>query len=135
MPSYALVFDCRLSPSTRQHQADKRRTTPGRLLLLQTRRHHDLARVSTSLPRHFHTELHLHRLGHTINKFRINRLGLGYLSTASAITMIERCGIPWTYCLSPALVTKPIDWLCHIGGGFMRIHSFQHSFELNRCIG
>lgn len=45
----------------------------------------------------------------------MKRLGLGYLSTASAISMIERCGIPWTYCLSPALVAKPADWLSHIG--------------------
>ncbi|CAE6422713.1 unnamed protein product [Rhizoctonia solani] len=53
-------------------------------------------------------------LGHTINKFRSKKLGLDYLTTASAVTMIERCGIPWTYCLSPALVPKPKDWLSHI---------------------
>ncbi|KAJ1305708.1 hypothetical protein OPQ81_010443 [Rhizoctonia solani] len=53
-------------------------------------------------------------LGHVINKFRTKKLGLDYLSTASAVSMIERCGIPWTYCLSPALVPKPQDWLSHI---------------------
>ncbi|KAG8763484.1 hypothetical protein FRC11_002887 [Ceratobasidium sp. 423] len=53
-------------------------------------------------------------LGHVINKFRTKKLGLEYLSTSSAVTMIERCGIPWTYCLSPALVPKPQDWLSHI---------------------
>ncbi|KAH7322331.1 glycosyltransferase family 1 protein [Rhizoctonia solani] len=53
-------------------------------------------------------------LGNVINKFRAKRLGLDYLTTASAVTMIERCGIPWTYCLSPALVPKPKDWLSHI---------------------
>ncbi|KAB5589229.1 sterol glucosyltransferase [Ceratobasidium theobromae] len=53
-------------------------------------------------------------LGRTINKFRMKRLGLDYLSTASAVGMIERCAIPWTYCLSPALVPKPKDWMSHI---------------------
>ncbi|KDN42537.1 hypothetical protein RSAG8_06680, partial [Rhizoctonia solani AG-8 WAC10335] len=53
-------------------------------------------------------------LGHVINKFRAKQLGLDFLSTASAVSMIERCGIPWTYCLSPALVPKPKDWLSHI---------------------
>ncbi|CAE6484825.1 unnamed protein product, partial [Rhizoctonia solani] len=53
-------------------------------------------------------------LGRTINKFRTRRLGLPYLSSASAVGMIERCNIPWTYCLSPALVPKPIDWMNHI---------------------
>ncbi|CAE6356862.1 unnamed protein product [Rhizoctonia solani] len=36
-------------------------------------------------------------LGRTINKFRMKRLGLEYLSTTSAVGMIERCAIPWTY--------------------------------------
>ncbi|KAG9092871.1 hypothetical protein FS749_015386 [Ceratobasidium sp. UAMH 11750] len=53
-------------------------------------------------------------LGHTINKFRMKRLNLPYLSTQSAVGMLERCGIPWTYCLSPALVPKPSDWMSHI---------------------
>ncbi|KAG9120114.1 hypothetical protein FRC07_004535 [Ceratobasidium sp. 392] len=53
-------------------------------------------------------------LGHTINKFRMKRLNLPYLSTQSAVGMLERCGIPWTYCLSPALVPKPRDWMAHI---------------------
>ncbi|KAG8712488.1 hypothetical protein FRC09_019814 [Ceratobasidium sp. 395] len=53
-------------------------------------------------------------LGHTINKFRMQRLGLPYLNTQSAVSMIERCKIPWTYCLSSALVPKPSDWMSHI---------------------
>ncbi|KAF8686298.1 Glycosyltransferase family 1 protein [Rhizoctonia solani] len=53
-------------------------------------------------------------LGRTINKFRTRRLGLQYLSSASAVGMIERCNIPWTYCLSPALIPKPTDWMNHI---------------------
>ncbi|KAG8700962.1 hypothetical protein FRC09_005646, partial [Ceratobasidium sp. 395] len=53
-------------------------------------------------------------LGHTINKFRMKRLGLSYLNTQSAVGMLERCGVPWTYCLSPALVPRPADWMSHI---------------------
>ncbi|KAG9122243.1 hypothetical protein FRC07_001470 [Ceratobasidium sp. 392] len=53
-------------------------------------------------------------LGHTINKFRMKRLGLSYLNTQSAVGMIERCNVPWTYCLSPALVSRPSDWMSHI---------------------
>ncbi|CAE7079432.1 unnamed protein product [Rhizoctonia solani] len=53
-------------------------------------------------------------LGRTINKFRMKRLGLDYLTTNSAVDMIERCAVPWTYCLSPALVPKPGDWMTHI---------------------
>ncbi|QRV72095.1 glycosyltransferase family 1 protein [Ceratobasidium sp. AG-Ba] len=53
-------------------------------------------------------------LGRTINKFRMKRLGLSYLNTQSAVGMIERCAVPWTYCLSPALVPKPADWMDNI---------------------
>ncbi|KAG9118567.1 hypothetical protein FRC07_006864, partial [Ceratobasidium sp. 392] len=56
--------------------------------------------------------------GHTINKFRMQRLGLPHLNTQSAVTMIERCAVPWTYCLSPALVPKPEDWMSHIAGKY-----------------
>ncbi|ELU42982.1 glycosyltransferase family 1 protein [Rhizoctonia solani AG-1 IA] len=54
------------------------------------------------------------RLGNVINKFRTKKLGLPSLTTASAVTMIQRSSIPWTYCISPALVPKPQDWLTHI---------------------
>lgn len=64
------------------------------------------------------------RLGHTINKFRTKKLGLGYLSTASAVSMLDRCKVPWTYCLSPALVAKPTDWMEHIGA-YLFIVSFS----------
>ncbi|CAE6468716.1 unnamed protein product [Rhizoctonia solani] len=53
-------------------------------------------------------------LGHTINKFRRKRLGLPSLSVISGSGIIERCGVPWTYCMSPALVPKPTDWVNHI---------------------
>ncbi|CAE6379217.1 unnamed protein product [Rhizoctonia solani] len=53
-------------------------------------------------------------LGHTINKFRRKRLGLPSLSVISGSGILERCGVPWTYCMSPALVPKPQDWVNHI---------------------
>ncbi|CAE6390425.1 unnamed protein product [Rhizoctonia solani] len=53
-------------------------------------------------------------LGRTINKFRTKRLGLEYLSTQSAVGIVERTSIPWTYCISPTIVPKPADWMANI---------------------
>ncbi|KAG8774287.1 hypothetical protein FRC12_002076 [Ceratobasidium sp. 428] len=53
-------------------------------------------------------------LGHTINKFRRKRLALPALSAVSGAGMLERCKVPWTYCLSPALVPKPEDWMNNV---------------------
>ncbi|CAE6424567.1 unnamed protein product [Rhizoctonia solani] len=39
------------------------------------------------------------------------RLGLPPISGAG---IIEWCNVPWTYCMSPALVPKPQDWANHI---------------------
>ncbi|KAH7322330.1 hypothetical protein B0J17DRAFT_633377 [Rhizoctonia solani] len=54
-------------------------------------------------------------LGRTINKFRTKRLGLEYLSTQSAVGIIERASVPWTYCISPTIIPKPADWMSNIG--------------------
>ncbi|GAB1524076.1 hypothetical protein RhiTH_007228 [Rhizoctonia solani] len=67
-------------------------------------------------------------LGHTINKFRRKRLGLPSLSVLSGSGIIERCGVPWTYCMSPALVPKPQDWVNHIG----LYHLFSGGLWVNR---
>ncbi|KAG8738659.1 hypothetical protein FRC10_006627 [Ceratobasidium sp. 414] len=53
-------------------------------------------------------------LGHTINKFRRKRLALPALSVVSASGLLERCNVPWTFCLSPTLVPKPEDWMNNI---------------------
>ncbi|KAG8715301.1 hypothetical protein FRC08_010741 [Ceratobasidium sp. 394] len=53
-------------------------------------------------------------LGHTINKFRRKRLALPALSVVSGSGLLERCNVPWTFCLSPALVPKPEDWMNNI---------------------
>ncbi len=55
------------------------------------------------------------RLGDIINKFRMETLGLSPLSIKSGPGILDSLRIPWTYCMSPALVPKPADWLQHIG--------------------
>ncbi|KAF9026710.1 glycosyltransferase family 1 protein [Hymenopellis radicata] len=53
-------------------------------------------------------------LGDIINKFRMETLGLLPLSIKSGPGILDSLQVPWTYCMSPALVPKPTDWLQHI---------------------
>ncbi|KAK0185951.1 glycosyltransferase family 1 protein [Armillaria mellea] len=53
-------------------------------------------------------------MGDIINKLRKRTLGLAPLSLRSGSAALETCKIPWTYCMSPALVPKPKDWKNHI---------------------
>lgn len=53
-------------------------------------------------------------LGDVINSFRTSTLGLKPLSFRSGPGVTDRLRIPWTYCMSPALVPKPSDWTNHI---------------------
>lgn len=49
-------------------------------------------------------------LGDVINRFRSKSLGLEPISLVWAPGMLQRMGIPHTYCWSPALIPKPKDW-------------------------
>ncbi|KAF9009574.1 glycosyltransferase family 1 protein [Cyathus striatus] len=49
-------------------------------------------------------------VGDIINKLRTKTLGLSALSIRSGPGLADRLKIPWTYCMSPALVPKPEDW-------------------------
>lgn len=49
-------------------------------------------------------------LGDVINRFRLKSLGLEPISLVWAPGMLQRLGIPHTYCWSPALIPKPKDW-------------------------
>ncbi|PBK83146.1 glycosyltransferase family 1 protein [Armillaria gallica] len=53
-------------------------------------------------------------MGDIINKLRTRTLGLAPLSLRSGSGALDTCKIPWTYCMSPALVPKPKDWKNHI---------------------
>ncbi|CAG8556610.1 15952_t:CDS:10, partial [Acaulospora colombiana] len=55
-------------------------------------------------------------LGDVINKFRQKSLGLDPLSIRSGPGIADRLKVPWTYCFSPSLVPKPLDWKNHIAG-------------------
>ncbi|KAL7273537.1 hypothetical protein RUND412_003602 [Rhizina undulata] len=49
-------------------------------------------------------------LGDLVNRFREKTLGLEPVSTMWAPGMIARLKVPHTYCWSPALIPKPLDW-------------------------
>ncbi|KAF7298465.1 Glycosyltransferase family 1 protein [Mycena kentingensis (nom. inval.)] len=49
-------------------------------------------------------------VGDLLNAFRKQKLGLESLSLRSGPSVLDRLKIPWTYCMSPALVPKPDDW-------------------------
>nr|GAT54436.1 glycosyltransferase family 1 protein [Mycena chlorophos] len=53
-------------------------------------------------------------VGDLINNFRKRSLGLEPLSLRSGPSLLDRLKVPWTYCMSPALVPKPNDWRNHI---------------------
>ncbi|KAJ7577401.1 hypothetical protein C8J56DRAFT_366855 [Mycena floridula] len=53
-------------------------------------------------------------IGDLINKFRTKTLGLKALNMRSGPGRADELKIPWTYCMSPALVPKPKDWKNHI---------------------
>ncbi|KAL1716746.1 glycosyltransferase family 1 protein [Schizophyllum commune] len=53
-------------------------------------------------------------MGDIVNKFRNRALGLPSLSVRSGPGLTDRLRVPWTYCMSPALVPKPSDWSNHI---------------------
>ncbi|KAF5318012.1 hypothetical protein D9619_012250 [Psilocybe cf. subviscida] len=49
-------------------------------------------------------------IGDIVNTFRTENLGLSGLSIRSGPGYVDRLKVPWTYCMSPALVPKPDDW-------------------------
>lgn len=53
-------------------------------------------------------------LGDLVNRFREKKLGLDPVSTMWAPGMISRLAVPHTYCWSPALIPKPLDWPAQI---------------------
>jgi hypothetical protein len=54
-------------------------------------------------------------LGHVINSFRKNMLGLEVLTSSQGAGVLDMLKVPWTYCWSKSLLPKPKDWKEHIG--------------------
>ncbi|KAF5363232.1 hypothetical protein D9758_008389 [Tetrapyrgos nigripes] len=52
--------------------------------------------------------------GDLVNNLRTKTLGLPPLTLRSGPGLIDALKVPWTYCMSPALVPKPDDWKNHI---------------------
>lgn len=60
-------------------------------------------------------------IGDIINEFRKKTLGLDSLNARTGPGIADTLKIPWTYCMSSALVPKPHDWRNHIGTSFVRV--------------
>ncbi|KAG7094782.1 hypothetical protein E1B28_005597 [Marasmius oreades] len=55
-----------------------------------------------------------HGIGDIVNKFRSRTVNLKPLALYSGPSYVDTLKVPWTYCMSPALVPKPEDWKNHI---------------------
>ncbi|KAL0566939.1 hypothetical protein V5O48_015053 [Marasmius crinis-equi] len=53
-------------------------------------------------------------IGDLVNTFRQDRLKLKTLTFRSGPSLVDALKVPWTYCMSHALVPKPPDWKSHI---------------------
>ncbi|KAF9262252.1 glycosyltransferase family 1 protein [Marasmius fiardii PR-910] len=53
-------------------------------------------------------------MGDIVNKFRTRQLNLKPLAIQSGPSYVDNLKVPWTYCMSPALVPKPRDWKNHV---------------------
>ncbi|KAJ8093380.1 hypothetical protein PM082_020237 [Marasmius tenuissimus] len=53
-------------------------------------------------------------IGDLVNTFRTDVLNLKDLSMRTGPGLVDTLKVPWTYCMSPALVPKPVDWKNHI---------------------
>ncbi|KAL0569753.1 hypothetical protein V5O48_012214 [Marasmius crinis-equi] len=53
-------------------------------------------------------------IGDIVNKFRTRTLNLKDLNIRTGPSLVDTLKVPWTYCMSPALVPKPKDWKNHI---------------------
>lgn len=76
----------------------------------------DLARVSVDslCLSYLSANLAVNRLGDVINNWR-NTLDLEPIPASVGPVLAENLKIPFTYCWSPSLVPKPLDWGEHIG--------------------
>ncbi|GMG24028.1 unnamed protein product [Aspergillus oryzae var. brunneus] len=54
-------------------------------------------------------------LADIINRWRVKALNLEELSPRTAAGLMEAMQVPHTYCWSPALIPKPLDWPSYIG--------------------
>lgn len=75
-----------------------------------------MARVSSLLREIIWKDLiRYERIGDLVNHFRKRTLGLHSLTSRNGPGILNTLQIPWTYCMSSALVPKPKDWKNNIG--------------------
>lgn len=54
-------------------------------------------------------------IGDIVNRWRSRSLDLEPITESDGPKLLERLAVPHTYCWSPALVPRPLDWPQHIG--------------------
>ncbi|KAJ8096138.1 hypothetical protein PM082_000046 [Marasmius tenuissimus] len=64
----------------------------------------------------------LQGIGDLVNTFRADVLNLKDLSMRTGPGLVDTLKVPWMYCMSPALVPKPVDWKNHSGAIAPSIH-------------
>lgn len=74
-----------------------------------------MERVSTPFEIYLGIFLTHFSLGDLINTWRKDTLELDPIPTTEGPNLYETLKIPFTYCWSPALTSKPEDWGPHIG--------------------
>lgn len=62
-------------------------------------------------------------LGDLMNEFRTDVLKLRPMTRQQGTTALVELKVPYTYCWSPSLIPKPIDWEDHVGA-FVRFEGF-----------
>ncbi|QMW46761.1 hypothetical protein G4B11_010216 [Aspergillus flavus] len=75
-------------------------------------------------------------LADIINRWRVKALNLEELSPRTAAGLMEAMQVPHTYCWSPALIPKPLDWPSYIDvcGFFFRDEPLYTSPEIQEFI-
>ncbi|KAJ5724974.1 uncharacterized protein N7483_006331 [Penicillium malachiteum] len=76
-------------------------------------------------------------LGGVINDWRKHEVGLEFISSSDDPFLLKNLEIPYTYCWSPGLVSKPHDWLANIdvcGFFFRKTPDYEPDSELIRFL-
>ncbi|KAI8821048.1 uncharacterized protein EV422DRAFT_50699 [Fimicolochytrium jonesii] len=58
-------------------------------------------------------------VGDVVNEFRVFSLDLRPMSVQQGTQTVQELKVPWSFCWSPSLIPKPVDWGPHIGFYFL----------------
>lgn len=69
-------------------------------------------------------------LGDLVNQWRKDVLELERISTSEGPNLVETLNVPFTYCWSPALIPRPLDWGSNIGKASLGRGNYNNSNEM-----